>query len=142
LSGISQVSETETEVETKKESGKPDLLNNHYKNKVGVYLDSIKQNIEKIGKLKPRYPDFNPHAWVQVQVNEGMHPQAISESLGGMIRYWTSITKGPWAYGNSIIKSKSQNYYEADHIRESKEFKAVWENDDQIGEMIRGIYER
>lgn len=124
-----------------KESRKAGLDSNHYTKKLGGYLDEIKSKISQVEKLVQISKwKFNPHAWVQVKVNESGHPKAISETLGGLIKYWDRIKDGPWNYADAIFITKNPKYNEQDHIRESEQFKNFWITDPEIKQIIEGIF--
>lgn len=122
-----------------KQTGQPP---SHFEFHVGEFLDDILSSCEKINRLQINKKNkFNPYMWVQVQVNNSGHPQAILESLEGLIKYWNT-TDNPWTYANKIIISKSKNYYEAGHIKQHREFKEAFEIDPRVKELLKPIGEK
>ena len=133
---ITPSSSTTSSSSSSKQSGQVPF---HFESHVGEFLDDILSFCEKIKKL-PGYKKevFNPYMWVQVQTNNSGHPQAISESLEGLIKYW-STTDNPWTYGNKIMVTKSGNYHEADHIEQHQEFKKAFDIDPRVKEFLKPI---
>lgn len=87
----------------------------HFEHRVGDYFKSIKAACDEL-EVKPRNgSNFNPFQWVQVKVNEGAHPAAIDDALKGLVQYWDDTEK-PWAYVDSIYKTKKQNYNEKEAV--------------------------
>jgi hypothetical protein len=141
LSGQCREQETETEEDSR------DILSidnispggDHFSQKVGGYLDSILEACRTILKLPPKKKPFNPFQWVQFWANKTGHPQAILESLQGLISYWDqSGIDSPWSYANSIMKTKNGNYNEREHIRESERFKEML-LDPKMQDLLKGI---
>ena len=63
---------------------------------------------------------FNPWAWIQKKINEDpdLHPQALHDALSGVLSYWGTLKKSPWAYADTIFKTRNQNYREQERIGE------------------------
>jgi len=92
---------------------------NRYEVKVGAFFKSIYDSCETIGK----YPQkkgriFNPHQWVQEKCNNKFHPGAIDEVMGALAKrkIWDGIEGHPYGYGNSILKTKAQNWNEKEAV--------------------------
>ncbi len=130
---LSSSSSSSSSLELKK-PGKPA----HFEFQVGDLLDDILRECEIIKMLPPKDKILNPYMWVQVKTNESGHPQAILDSLKGVVQYWDT-TNDPWGYTNKIMVTKSQNYHEADHIREHEEFKKAFDVDPRIKGLLGGI---
>lgn len=84
---------------------------------------------------------FNPFQAVQKAVNKSQHPNAILEAIEALINYWSDIDN-PWSYFWSILKTKSQNYNERQHMKQSEQFETIWASDEikaLIGDI--GTYE-
>ncbi|MCK5611142.1 hypothetical protein KAR91_55225 [Candidatus Pacearchaeota archaeon] len=110
----------------------------HFEFKVGPLLDHILKQCEIIEKLKQKSKPFNPYMWIQFHTNKSGHPQAILESLEGLIQYWDTV-KTPWTYANNIMETKSQNYREADHLLQHYAFKKTFEINPRIKELLPEI---
>jgi len=87
-------------------------------------------NIQQVEKLCLKIKEigngkFNAYQFVQKCTNEKQHPEAIFEALTGMIKMWPDI-KNHWTYAAAIIKTKSQNYHEAEHMKQAEIFKTDW----------------
>ena len=126
------------ESRSKKEDKQSEQAPSHFEFKVGDLLDDILKQCETIKKLKRKDGIFNPYMWVQTQVNISGHPQAILDSLKGLINFWDTV-KNPWTYANSIIKTKSQNYNEKDFINQQKEFKKEFNINPRIKKLLDPI---
>ncbi len=112
----------------------PDFPDNSKK-----YLDLISTACEKIKLISAKnYKRFNVYNWVQVQINNNRHPEAIYETLTAVADYWAEIND-PWAYANSIIKTKNQNWNEKEHIEQSQKLKEKWKLDPEVKKLISGI---
>ena len=99
----------------------------------------ISNACEKIKFRSARYDKrFNVYKWVQVQINHNRHPEAIYETLTALVDYWAEIND-PWAYANSIIKTKNQNWIERKHIEQSQKFKEEWGLAPQVKKLLSGI---
>ena len=100
--------------------------NNHFSEKVGSFFESIKKSCEIISKLPQKNGrQFNPYQWVQKHINEKRHPGAVDEVLKAMsvVKYWNGIRGDPYAYANSILKTKNQNWNEKESIAIHNELK-------------------
>lgn len=107
--------------DSKKESG-------HFRSMVGSHFKVIKESCEAILKLpQKRNSQFNPYQFVQKHVNEGRHPGAIAETLKAMSvpKNFKGIKGDPFAYGNSILKTKNQNWNEKETIKIHEELKQI-----------------
>lgn len=104
-----------------------------------VFLETIKDRCAMIEKLPPKNRSrFNPYQFAQDCVNKSYHPQAIIDSLDGLIKFWDS-TNNPWAYGSKIVLINSQNYSERSHQAETEKFKNLWDANPAILSLVRGI---
>lgn len=113
--------------------------NNGFSKKIDDYSERIISVCEKITKICTKENDkFNPYKFVQYHLSKNGHPKAIFESLEGLKKLWPDIQE-PWAYGCKILLTKSQNYYEHDHIQESKKLKKIWGSDPKIKKLISRI---
>ena len=131
----------EQEVETEEEQTNRADLPFHFSFHTGDYLDEILKLCEQIERLKKaikKQIDFNQYRWVQTQTNESGHPLAIVDSLKAVIQYWATIDN-PEGYAISIMKTISQNYHEADHLKQHQEFKKAFEVDPRVNKLIKGI---
>jgi len=83
---------------------------------------------------------FNPFAWVQFHANKNMHPAAILETIEAISdpKTWNGIRTRAWSYATTIIKTKSGNYNERDHVAQAEKFKNIW-IDPKIQEVIKNI---
>jgi len=102
--------------------------NKHFSAKVGEHFDAIKASCDAIQKLPQRNGKrFNPFQFVQKHVNEGRHPGAISETVKAMSdpKYFAGIRGDPFAYGNSILKTKNQNWNEREAVKIHEDLKAM-----------------
>jgi hypothetical protein len=103
-----------------------------------IYLDGIMAKCLTLEKLPCQNGKrFNPFAWVQEAVNHHAHPQAIMDSLDGLILLWADI-KEPWGYGLKILKTKSGNYHESDHQAQAQAFKGMVVRGD-LKKLLEGI---
>jgi hypothetical protein len=109
------------------------------KNNMGGALSQIKNKCERIEQLKKEIPkEINILAWIQDKINCNGHPAAIIESLDMLIARWPTVDL-PWAYATAIFQLKNGNYWETEHIEQSKEFKKEWQTNGSILELIKGI---
>lgn len=101
----------------------------HYSNKLLTAtveeIDKACRDIKDISRDSPKGNGFNPYSFVQEAVNKTQHPSAILEALAGLIKIWPTIDI-PYRWGWSIIKTKSGNYNESDHRKQTEEFKKEW----------------
>jgi len=126
------------ELKSKKEDKQSGQAPSHFQFKVGDLLKDILKQCEIIKKLKQKNGIFNPYTWVQTQTNISQHPQAILDSLKGLISFWKTV-KNPWTYANSIIKTKSQNYNEKEFISQQKEFKKEFNINPKVKNLLGNI---
>ena len=97
----------------------------HFTKKASEYSDQIKIVCKKVAALSNGSKSFNPYQWVQVQVNKNGHPQAIIDSLDGLVQYWGDLRGEPWGYVDKIMKSKNGNYHERDETTRSQDYKKM-----------------
>jgi len=116
------VSETATEGIPPSETHPPGA---HFSNKVGEeYRERIITLCQQFRNKTNGKVKFNSFKWVQSKINKGgVHPQAIIDSLEGLLEYWTSLKKSPWGYVDTIFKTRNQNYNEAEQIQEHEKLK-------------------
>ncbi len=111
------------------------------------YLADLSSQItelaKKLARLSLAYPktgyrNFNVNGLIQKFVNQKKHPQAILDVLWELAKRWTLTgkdeIKNPQGYAETIMKTKSGNYYEREHTAKSQEFK----NLEMPGELLRG----
>lgn len=127
----------DADIDKDKQSGQTP---SHFQFKVGDLLKDILKQCEIIKKLKQKDGIFNSYTWVQTQTNISQHPQAILDSLKGLISYWHKV-KNPWTYANSIIKTKSQNYNEKDFISQQEQFKKEFNINPEVKNLLGNIGE-
>jgi hypothetical protein len=109
------------------------------KNNMGGILDQIINLCEEVELLKTDIPkEINIYEWVQKQINNSGHPGAIVEALNMLIARWPGVLS-PWAYTTAIFKLKNGNYWETEHIEESKKFKDHWVSNKKILDLIKNI---
>uniref|UniRef100_A0A6M3X9Q2 Uncharacterized protein n=1 Tax=viral metagenome TaxID=1070528 RepID=A0A6M3X9Q2_9ZZZZ len=123
--------ETEEEEETEllglsnDKPGKPDSFKLP---KIGSkhFADKLK-NAEEIKDIckKVIIPNFNPYQFVQGCANKNCHPTAIYEALEALTNPDLKVNN-PYPYATAVVKTKSQNYHEAEHMQQSKQFKSDW----------------
>jgi hypothetical protein len=112
----------------------------HASKRLGDYSHVVKNLCEQIKALPADNGQrfFNPYQLVQAATNKNAHPKAIIDALDSILALWPEIGD-PWPYGISAITSSSSNYNEQDHAREAERFKNLWNADEQILELVRGI---
>lgn len=120
-----QETEVETEVERKAFLSEKQPEAAHFSNKVGEeYRERIIELCQKLRNKTNGKTRFNPWQWVQLKFNVGpLHPQAIIDALEGLLKYWDGLKRSPWAYADSIFKTRNQNYNEAEQIQEHEKLK-------------------
>jgi hypothetical protein len=97
----------------------------HFNQAAGQFLNSIKDKCEKIKTLPQNNGDrFNGYQFVQFMTNRRIHPGAINDTLGRMIKRWPNI-ESKWPYGERIIKRLNGNYNENESIIQSEQFKTI-----------------
>jgi len=102
----------------------------HFSNKVGEeYRERIIELCQELRNKTNGKTRFNPWQWVQLKFNtRPIHPQAIIDALGGLLKYWDGLKRSPWAYADSIFKTRNQNYNEAEQIQEHEKLKTAMES--------------
>jgi hypothetical protein len=109
------------------------------KKNMGRVLDEIINKCEKIELLKVDIPkEFKTYVWVQDKINSNGHPAAIIEALDMLVARWPTV-ESAWAYTTAIYELKNGNYWEAEHIEESKKFKNHWGSNRKILDLIKNI---
>ena len=126
---LNQNQEADKEKETtaspsRKAASPPIPKNKHFFNKINnpELVENIIRNCKVISDLPQKKVKFNPFMFVQLEIGANHHPEAIFETLKGLIQYWPEIDK-PFAYAQSIMKTKNGNYNERDHLQQTEEFK-------------------
>jgi len=97
--------------------------------------------VECCRELEPKFPRV--WAWVQSWANKNGHPGALIYSLEGYKKITTIdavCIKSPWAYCDSIMRTKNGNYHEADHIKKSQDKVDVKEVHSEIKALIKGMF--
>jgi len=124
-----------------------DRSSKHFSSVVG---DEYKDRIVKLGKQVIEKSNGKRNfakvfSWIQKMTNEGMHPQAIVETLQEVVNRWESIGAGKaWGYANNTCASKSFKFDEKDRIAESQKFKNTWQAylDTDQGKKLAGILDQ
>ncbi len=106
-------------------AGSPRSRKRHFSSSAPEYAESIKKGCSKVKALSNGSGRFNPFQWAQVQINKAGHPQAVVDTLDGLVQYWESIRGEPWAWADKVMKSKSGNYYERDEAAKAQGYKAL-----------------
>jgi hypothetical protein len=138
-----------TRQQTKTKTKTKELTGAHQKNgaagflfdkkNMGGMMDLIINRCEKIELLKTEIPkEINIYVWVQDKINNNGHPKAIVEALDMLVARWPTVLS-PWAYTTAIFELKNGNYWEAEHIEESKKFKEHWGSNRKILDLIKNI---
>jgi len=125
------------ESKVKKKQAEPEK-GKHFSVFVSSYLNEILKECHRIDQLPQKRSRFNPYQWVQFHTKEKKHPQAMLESLQALVKYWKD-TKNPWSYADKIILTKSGNYNEEDHHKQSEEFKKDLESVNLI-ELTKDLF--
>ena len=97
----------------------------HYSKTAAEYAAAINAGCLKVKDLSNGSKRFNPHQWSQHWINKSGHPQAVVDSLEGLVQFWDQIRGEPWAYADKIMKTKSGNYHERDEAAKSAGFKTM-----------------
>jgi len=108
--------------------GKKESSSRHFSVKVGEHFKSIKSSCDAIRKLPQKNGHkFNPYQFVQKHVNDKRHPGAIADTITAMSDpdVFSGIRGDPFAYGNSILKTKNQNWNEKEAILIHEELKKI-----------------
>ncbi len=121
------------------------MKNPHYKTKLTPeHVKQINQRckvLERYSKYSGNGLKFKPHQWAQRQVNNNAHPLAIIDALRATIKKWfdhKDPMRSAYVYANSVVKTKSGTYREADHVKESQEFRAKWKETIK-NERLKGL---
>ncbi|KKM93918.1 hypothetical protein LCGC14_1203500 [marine sediment metagenome] len=114
---------------------------------LGDLSSQITELAKQLARLSLAYPktghkDFNINGLIQEMVNKKIHEEAIFVALSSLAKRWTltektdplNYIKNPQGYAETIMKTKSGNYYEREHTAKSQEFK----NLEMPGELLRG----
>lgn len=97
---------------------------NHFRQSLESVLKDIKRDCEIIVSLPGKRQRFNPYQAVQKAVNEGMHPEAIRETLRDMAKYWdTPKVKTPWGWWRRVLEKNSGNMWEKEGIARAEGYK-------------------
>jgi len=103
--------------------------------------DNITKRVRKGSNGKTR---FEPYKFIQRQVNNKGHPQAILKTLESMLANWHKI-KNPWAYAEKVMKQEGAKSYARDSEQAHENLKAewvAWERTDQfkkLGKLVEDI---
>lgn len=88
-------------------------------------------------RSKPKFdPKKDTYKFIQKWTNENNHPRSILDVLDGFIIYWETI-KNPAAYASKILKRVTQNYNEAEHVKQVQEFKV--KIGPELKKLLKGI---
>ncbi|KKM21980.1 hypothetical protein LCGC14_1630040, partial [marine sediment metagenome] len=103
------------------------MKNPHYKTKLTPeHVKQINQRckvLERYSKLSGTGLKFRPYQWAQRMVNLNKHPLAIIDGLKATIAKWfdhKDPMRSAYTYANGVVKTKSGNYREAEHVKESQ----------------------
>jgi hypothetical protein len=109
------------------------------KKNMGGGLEKIVDLCEQIESLiLDSHHEINIYAWVQDKININGHPAAIIEALEMLIARWQTVLS-PWPYITAIFELKNGNYWETEHIAESKKFRDFWLSNRKIQDLIKSI---
>ena len=116
----------------------------HFKNKVGDYLDVILAEIELINKFPQNGKPLNQRTlfqWLQKKSNSNGHPKALFKSLSWLR---TNLEKGEdiksfRAFVEATFQTVNPKYHGRDSEAESEVFKNVVIEDERIKEILKGI---
>lgn len=137
--GIKYHTDTDTDLELDKDVFKRPAgggQNEFYNN---VFMEEIVKKCEAIQKMSERdRKRINVWAFVQGAISKTGHPKAIDMALDQCIERWVEI-QAPWPYMMAIFKMKNGNFWEEEHIKESKQFKDAWSADKSIQKLISKI---
>lgn len=97
----------------------------HFSKSAGEYAEAIKGCCLRVEKKCNGSKRFNPYQWAQHWVNKAGHPQAVVDSLEGLVQFWDQILGEPWAYADKIMKTKSGNYHERDEATKGAGYKKM-----------------
>lgn len=113
--------------------------NNHFSKLIPEkQFKSIKSECDEILKLPSKNGrGFNPFQWVQKKTNARGHPQAIFESLTGLLKLWDTV-ENPWAYIDAAFRTKDGNYNEREHTKQTQAFKKYIDSP-KIKKLIQDI---
>lgn len=118
-----------------------DQLEDNQLQPILALCDNITKRVRKGSNGKRR---FEPYKFIQQQVNNKGHPQAILKTLESMLANWHKI-KNPWAYVEKVMKQESAKAYARDSEQAHKDLKAewvAWERTDQfkkLGKLVENI---
>jgi hypothetical protein len=103
------------------------------------FLEEITKKCKVIQEMsKKDRKQINVWAFVQGAISKTGHPKAIDMALDQCIERWVEI-QAPWPYMMAIFKMKNGNFWEEEHIKESKQFKEAWTADKTVQELISKI---
>ena len=97
----------------------------HFSCSAPEYAQAIKGSCLKVKERCNGSRRFNPFQWAQHWINKAGHPQAVVDSLEGLLQFWDTVRGEPWAYCDRIMKTKSSNYYERDEAAKSQGYKQM-----------------
>ena len=108
----------------------------HFSKTAGEYAEAIKAGCLKVKGLCNGTKRLNSYQWAQHWINKSGHPQAVVDSLDGLVQFWDQIRGEPWAYADKIMQTKSGNYHERDETAKSQGFKTMLA---ELAQMIGDI---
>ncbi|KKL08425.1 hypothetical protein LCGC14_2575990 [marine sediment metagenome] len=121
------------------------MKSRHFKTKLTPeHVEQINQLckvLERYSKLSGTGLKFRSYQWVQHQVNNNSHPLAIIDGLTAVIKKWfdhKDPMRSAYTYANGVVKTKSGTYREAEHVKESQEFRAKWKETIK-NERLKGL---
>lgn len=107
----------------------------------GAYMGEIIKKCQTIHDLQSGErgdKKINVEAWVNQAVKKGGHPKAIDYALDHLAGRWKSVLD-PWPYVESIFQMQNGNFWEREHVQESKDFQIVWES---VDDKIKGLIDK
>lgn len=138
-----QPSTTNNNIKNVKNKNRPPavpFLSNSFDKEMKAFFESIKRSCQRIVELPAKDKPFNPFQFVQHKLNLKNHPGAINETLQALVEYWET-TKEPWAYANSIIKTRNQSWNEKESIEIHNKLKSGDVPEEMKG-ILSGLFER
>lgn len=93
----------EVEKEPAADPAEAEKVKRHFSEIVGHLLPVMESMAKDISNCKPD-KGFNPFAFIQKKVNDGIHPEIIVSALKVIRENWGKMEKDPWSYTSKLIK--------------------------------------
>lgn len=133
--------EVEEEVEEEKELH-PAKNGGHFESKIDAkILTDILDCCDQITALGNGKKKVNPFMLVQKMANQNGHPNAILDSLLGLVQLWSSVEQ-PFPYAMKIFATKNGTYTEREHTEQSKRFKEIIVGCKSLRDLIKHVGEK